>query len=561
MKKNNLFKAIGIVILLYICLSWLIPIIYGITGTKGDVSHQIGFVSIVSVLANTFSGFGNVIFYVLLVGGFYGVLKATGAYDKMMSKLVEKKKTIFLFNMILVALLTATLIAAILKLSTGLSLLFLILISILVFAIVVALAIVLKAVVKDENKLVLVSIIVLMTLTASIAGLDLSLLILYPLIFGYVAKLGYDKITGVAASVGATIVGLYGSVFANTLYGINTQVLTTTKFSTGIAAKVILLVVGLVLLLTLTLMYVKSHKANKTLDNSKNHKNEKYNKNDIKVKGIGALPAFIIVGLLYVVLFLGTTAWAQMFGVSQSIFEKAHTSWTGFTIGGFPVLNKLFGGIGAFGTWFDPNRYSTYSMLLLLAMVVITLFYGKSVKKSFEGFVEGLKSFIVPATIAVLVSSVFVFVYYNPFLNPVTELLLKATDGFNVTLASLYTLINSFFYVDYYYLAAMTMQSIAQKYTDASVQSVLSLMYVSIYSVVMLVAPTSMILMLGLSISETKYTDWIKFIWILAIALLLVAFVVLMTMANVIPMWAGIVVGIVVVIILMAIYAVINHLI
>ena len=107
----------------------------------------------------------------------------------------------------------------------------------------------------------------------------------------------------------------------------------------------------------------------------------------------------------------------------------------------------------------------------------------------------------------------------------------------------------------------MTMQSIAQKYTDASVQSVLSLMYVSIYSVVMLVAPTSMILMLGLSISETKYTDWIKFIWILAIALLLVAFVVLMTMANVIPMWAGIVVGIVVVIILMAIYAVINHLI
>lgn len=557
MKKNNLFKAIGIVILLYICLSWIIPIIYGITGAKGDVSNQIGFVSIVSVIANTFSGFGNVIFYVLLVGGFYGVLKATGAYDKMMSKLVEKKNTVFIGCMILVALLCSVLVTSILKLSTGLSLLFLILIAILIFAIVVALAIVLKAVIKDKNKLVLVSTILLMTLTASLAGLDLGLLVFFPLIFGYVAKLGYDKVTGVAATVGATIVGMYGSVFANTLYGINVQVLTSTKMGSSLVSKIILLVLGLVLLIALTLMHAKSNVADKKADIKK----EKSDKVSKAKKEIGALPALITTGVLFIVLVLGTISWASIFDAKQSIFEKAHSAWTGFTIGGFPILNKLFGGVGAFGTWFDPNRYSTYSILLLLSIVVITLFYGRSVKKSFEGFVEGLKSFIIPITITVLVCSVFVFVYYNPFLNPVTELLLKATDGFNVTLASLYTLINSFFYVDYYYLVAMTMQSMAQKYTDANVQSVLSVMYVSIYSVVMLIAPTSLLLMLGLSISETRYTDWIKFIWILAVVLLLVAFVVLMTMAKVIPIWAGIVIGIVVVIILMAIYAVINHLI
>lgn len=561
MKKNNLFKAIGIVILLYICLSWIIPIIYGIIGAKSDVSNQIGFVSIVSVIANAFTGFGNVIFFVLMVGGFYGVLKATGAYDKMMSKLIEKKTTVFLVNMILVALLSSVLIAAILKLSTGLSLLFLILISVLIFAIIVAIAIVLKTVIKDESKLVLISIITLVTLTVSISGLDLGLLIFFPLLFGYVAKLGYDKVTGVVASAGATIVGLYGSVFANTMYGINTQVFTSTKFGANLAAKIILLVVGLILLLTLTLIYVKGHKGDKIVDSKKGSKSEKLTKKDNNSKKNGSLPALIILGLFYLVLVLGTTAWAQMFGVKQSIFEKAHTAWTGFTIGKFPILNKLFGGIGAFGSWFDPNRYSTYSILLLLAMVIITLFYGRSIKKSFEGFVDGLKSFVNPAIITVLVCSVFVFVYYHPFLTPVTDSLLNAAGGFNVTLASLYTLINSFFYVDYYYLAAMTMQNLAQQFTDASTQSVLSLMYVSIYSVVMLVAPTSLILMLCLSISETRYTDWIKFIWILAVILLLVAFVVLMTIAKVIPLWAGIVIGLVVVIILMAIYAVINHLI
>ena len=93
MKKNNLFKAVGIVILIYILMSWIVPIIYGIAGAKtDDVSTQIGFVSILSVILETFSGFGTVVLYVLLVGAFYGVLKVTGAYDKVMELLSEKSK-------------------------------------------------------------------------------------------------------------------------------------------------------------------------------------------------------------------------------------------------------------------------------------------------------------------------------------------------------------------------------------------------------------------------------------------------------------------------------------
>ena len=90
MKKNNLFKAVGIVILIYILMSWIVPIIYSVAGIDGEVSYQIGFVSILSVLLETFSGFGTVILYVLLVGAFYGVLKATGAYDKLIELLSSK---------------------------------------------------------------------------------------------------------------------------------------------------------------------------------------------------------------------------------------------------------------------------------------------------------------------------------------------------------------------------------------------------------------------------------------------------------------------------------------
>ena len=521
MKKNNLFKAIGFVILAYILISWIVPIIYGIAGLKGDVSHQIGFVSIVSVISNTFSGFGNVVFFVFLVGGFYGVLKATGAYDKMMNSIINNKNKLFVVTSTVSSVLVSTILAAILT-TTSMKAWLIVLISVILLAILICLTIVLNKKITDKTNLILATLIIAMTFISSMSGLDLGLLVIYPFLIGLVIKLGYDKITAAAATAGATIVGMYGALFANTMYGLNIQVLTTTKLGTGIVSKIILLVVGLCLLLTFTLIHAKKNRKAVKLDAKKESKDkkEKVNKTETKKgrRDFGSLPAFITTGILFLIFVLGTTAWTSMFNVGESIFEKAHTAWTGWSIGGFAILNKLLGGIGAFGSWFDPTRFATYSMLLLLAMVVIVIFYGKSIKDSFDGFVDGLKSFVVPVIITVLVCSVFVFVYYNPVITPVTQALLDATKGFNVTLASL-------------------------------------------YSVIMLIAPTSLVLMLGLAISETKYTEWVKFIWILAIILLLVAFVVLITMAHLIPLWAGIVIGVVVVAILVAIYAVINHLI
>ena len=204
MKKNNLFKAIGLVMLVYILISWIVPIVYSLTGTEGEVSNQIGFVAIVSALTSTFSGFGNVILFVFLVGGFYGVLKATGAYDKMMKAFAK--------------------------------------------------------VTRGHETGWLVGIIIGMALIASFTGLDLGLLIIFPFLIGLIGKMGYDKIVALAATVGATIVGMYGALYANTMYGLNAQILTTAKLGTGICSKIILFVVGVGLLIALTLMYAKGNK-------------------------------------------------------------------------------------------------------------------------------------------------------------------------------------------------------------------------------------------------------------------------------------------------------------
>lgn len=499
MKKNNLFKAVGIVILIYILMSWIVPIIYSVAGIDGKVSYQIGFVSILSVLLETFSGFGTVILYVLLVGAFYGVLKATGAYDKLIELLSSKA--------------------------------------------------------NGREKGVLIGIIVLMAVISSISGLDLGLLVVFPILISLIVKMGYDKLVALSATLGATVIGMYGATFAGTLYGLNNTVLNLKTFDQFIP-KLIFLVVGVGALLFFVLMYckkknfklgngaaLKTDKKDDSKDSKKSSNIKKNSKTKSAVKSSSkkvaavkknnkekkertALPALIIVGIVMLLFFVGTTSWEGIFG--SNWFSSAHESWTGFKIGGFDILNKLFGGVDAFGSWNTPVRFQVYSMILIVAMVILAIVYRTKADECFEGFVDGIKSFVVPAILTILACSLFVFIYYNPVLTPVSSLLLG--KDFNVALTGIYTIINSVFYVDYYYLAYSVLYSITSVYSDSTVLSIISVMFTNLYSLVMLVAPTSILLLITLSISDVKYTEWFKFIWKLALALLVVSFIVFSVM-------------------------------
>lgn len=508
MKKNNLFKAVGIVILVYILLSWIAPIVTSTACTDEQTLCQLGITSIFSVVAETFSGFGTVVLFVFMVGAFYGVLKAIGAYDKMMNAWIAK--------------------------ATG------------------------------REKCWLVTIMVVMAVISSIAGLDLGLLIVFPFLIGFVTRLGYNKLVALSATVGATIVGMFGAVFAGSLYGINNSLLSLGKYD-QILVKVILFVVGLALLITFVLMYVKKNKdafnpkaikldakketasksskskkpvskaKTKTVDAKvtekkevkKNIKKPVEKKKKEKVsKERSALPGFIVFGIVVLILFLGTVAWGNIF--SNNFFDTAHTAWTEFKVGGFDILNKLFGGIAAFGSsdWNQsgPTRFQTYSMILLMGMVVLTLVYRKSIREAFDGFVEGMKSFVVPAIVVVLTCSVFVFTYYSPVIGNITSGLLGS--DFNIATSGLYTILNSVFNVDYFYLANMLLYNVPSIYSDATTLSVFSVMFTSLYAVVMLVGPTSVLLLVSLSIADVDYTDWFKFAGRLALSLLFVAFAV-----------------------------------
>lgn len=487
MKKNNLFKILGIVLAGYVLLSWLVPIVVSIFGWKVEASYQIGLTKFGSTFIDAFAGFSNVIVFILLIGGLYAVMDATGAYKPAIEKLAEKF--------------------------------------------------------KGKEKLVLITIIVLMAIISSITGLELGLLILFPFIISLVLMMGYDKIIALVATFGATIVGMYGATYAGTLYGYLDGFMQT-KPTDNILAKVILFVLALGLLIGFTLIYMKknnmlpektANKAKKSKEKAAKKtvksetKKEKVKKADKKEKTEEkekkVWPLLLVLGLLFLVLILGTTAWGNIF--SSNWFATAHdTIMNKWKIGGFKVVEKLFGGLDAFGTWTSSTRYVSYSIMILFAVATLAIVYKVKLKDAFDAFVKGIKEYVVPAFLALIAYSIFVFTIYYPVLGVITTWITGLTDSFNIVTSGLHAIISSVFYPDFSYYGYYIVYTFVQTIQDTSLYSLIGLVFTNLYALVMLVAPTSVLLLTSLSISEVKYTEWLKFIWKYALCLLVVSFIV-----------------------------------
>lgn len=483
MKKNNLFKILGIVLAGYVLLSWLVPIVVSIFGWKVEASYQIGLTKFGSTFIDAFAGFSNVIVFILLIGGLYAVMDATGAYKPAIEKLAEKF--------------------------------------------------------KGKEKLVLITIIVLMAIISSITGLELGLLILFPFIISLVLMMGYDKIIALVATFGATIVGMYGATYAGTLYGYLDGFMQT-KPTDNILAKVILFVLALGLLIGFTLIYMKknnmlpektANKAKKSKEKAAKKtvksetKKEKVKKADKKEKEKKVWPLLLVLGLLFLVLILGTTAWGNIF--SSNWFATAHdTIMNKWKIGEFKVVEKLFGGLDAFGTWTSSTRYVSYSIMILFAVATLAIVYKVKLKDAFDAFVKGIKEYVVPAFLALIAYSIFVFTIYYPVLGVITTWITGLTDSFNIVTSGLHAIISSVFYPDFSYYGYYIVYTFVQTIKDTSLYSLIGLVFTNLYALVMLVAPTSVLLLTSLSISEVKYTEWLKFIWKYALCLLVVSFIV-----------------------------------
>jgi len=169
------------------------------------------YIGLGDVLVNSLQSlyyFFDTALFILVVGGFYGVLSKTSAYKKLLDKIVTA--------------------------------------------------------VKPSSKKFIYVVIVVFAIVASLTGMTLPLIIFIPFVVSIILLLGYDKLVALSATIGSVMVGFIGGIFVafrdpSNYYGIT--YVTFDKFVglasnfENILAKLLLLFAGIALLI----FYVNKH--------------------------------------------------------------------------------------------------------------------------------------------------------------------------------------------------------------------------------------------------------------------------------------------------------------
>ena len=466
MKKTGLFKIIMFILLGMTLLTWIFSASMFNEGNLAELGMlNIGFFDFFSLLFRSFSFtyFVQIFIFLVAVGAFYGVLEKTGKYRAWIERIAKNLKGREFYFLAVVAL-----------------------------------------------------IIVLLT---SVFDYGVCIFIFFPFIISIVLLLGYDKVTACLTTFGSLLVGMIGSTIGYNTTGVVAELLSV-KPATALYYKLGLLAFAFAALLFF-------------LSKAKHNVNEEDPFAGEKTSNKYSVASIIVVfSLVFVILVIGCTKWQNTFGVS--VFDKFHETVTTYspklpyahvTNDGIDsgkqevaIFAKILGQGNALGTW----QYAEMAIVCFFASLLVGWLYR--VKGIFAAMANGAKKMLVPAFMVLFVYTVVYFSGNHMFFPTIANLLLKVTNKFSVFFGSVVAVLGSFFHVDMLYVA----NYVAPQIQNAGASNALTMLLVQgLYGVTMFIAPTSYLLVLGLSYLEIPYKEWIKKTWKLTLALLVIVEVVL----------------------------------
>ena len=447
--KYSLLKVLGLSFLFFAVLTWLIPA--GVfSGAKyseyADGTLPVGLFGLFQNPLYSFGIFAQYFLVLMAIGGFYGVLEKTGAYAKLINnfkKGFEKHRTLFL-----------------------------------------------------------IIVISMFAILNTVVGNSIALFILVPFFTAILLKLGYSKVTSLAATIGAIIVGGVGSVFGTSalyrsLFGID--------FTKGIWIKVIFFVLVTLFYILFILMKEGVIKIGKK---KKEKTNEKVKEEVVEEKELhidnkkSVVPLIVIFVVTMALILVGVINWEYTFNVS--IFTDFYE-----TITEIGFLNKLFGNLPVIGYF---GNYEIAAILLIVSFLTKWV-YSIKFDNFIEAFTDGCKKMIKPAIYVVFASVIFAVMVNNEYniSATITNWLFGIVNQFNVLITTLVGLVGGFFFHDYLYLVD-SMYGVLAAFNSEVYTAMLILVQTG-HGIAMLCLPVSIILVAGLKYLDVPYTKWLKYIY------------------------------------------------
>ena len=159
--------------------------------------------------------------------------------------------------------------------------------------------------------------------------------------------------------------------------------------------------------------------------------------------------------------------------------------------------------------------------------LLVAIIYRKNLDEIIEGFGNGIKSNLKLVLYVIGANLVLAVLFKNGatanFATTIVDYLMNLTDTFNSFILSITTIIASFFFNSFSTLiGTLYTPIIVLTGTTVELRFLATFIIQTLYGLVMFVAPTSVLLILGLSYFNISYKDWLKNIWKLLLQLFVV---------------------------------------
>ena len=471
-KEHRLAKSMLVMAGIMFLFSWILPYGYfqGADFYNYDL-NRIGLFDISVAIYNALYYSMDKILFLFMLAGFYGVLSQITGYQKLVTKLADllQKNTIVTAIVMSVILIAAT----------------------------------------------------------SLFTQTLVVLIFVPFFVSILYRMKLDKLTVFVVTFGSVLVGILGATFGTeSLISYNSYI--SAELTLGLKYRYIIVFIATILYEFFITMRVKKILTTK----GKNTKNAEVDEDPFKVeptkKKVSLIPAAIFLFIIFVIFVLGYIDWNTNFEIE--VFNNFH-EWLldlapteDFNIMSYILGQNAFA-FGKFKYVFIANS------IIGLISIILAYLYKMSISEYLESFYNGVKKIFKPMIYVAGVYFIFAICYNSPVFGTITNWGLNLVQGFNPYLTALMAFVTSAFYNDLGFTSYLVGGFLTTVYTDNI--ALVNVIYSSMYGIVQLFLPTSVILVIGLSLLKLDYKEWLKYIWLFIVGMLLILLVLFTVVAYI----------------------------
>ena len=371
---------------------------------------------------------------------------------------------------------------------------------------------------KYHEKLFISLVILILSVLSSVMSYPLVVFAFVPFIISIASKMKLEKVSSISMTVGSILLGMMCSTYSLSIVGIlnNAKAGLGIKFGYDLLSVGILYILGYFILryFTVSRLNLKKSECIKDLFDSK----EKINKSE------STLSLGIILGVLSIITILAFIGWDRAFGIT--LFKDIHNDIINSYLfhDNVHIFSMLLGkDFTAFGES-DPYYFCG---LVIIITLIIKLMYKIKFEDLINTFVDGLKLAIKPLIVLSLSYSIILFAAMYPKLP---GLLYTINGNGNPNVFGLFNsgFVTSLFACDFQYMFSL----ISRLFTSYTGDNIVAAFVAQVsYGFASFIAPTSAILVLGLSMYDIKFSEWIKFIYKFLLTILLVIVLILLIIA------------------------------